>query len=101
MVGVGTHLKYFIEDGGIFYDITPIRDTTAAGDVTFSASTGSTVITVTDTNHEAREGDFVTFSGAASLGGVITADVLNQEYQVQTAPTTTLIRLMQEQQILL
>ena len=43
---------------------------------------------MTDTNHEARAGDFVTFSGAASLGGAITADVLNQEYQIQTAPTT-------------
>ena len=88
LIGVGTHLKYFIEDGGIFYDITPIRHTTAAGDVTFSASTGSTVITATDTNHEAREGDFVTFTGAASLGGVITADVLNQEYQITTVPSS-------------
>ena len=89
LIGVGTHLKYYIEDGGVYYDITPIRNTTAAGDVTFSASQGSSVITVTDTNHEAREGDFVTFSGAASLGGAITADVLNQEYQIQTAPTTS------------
>ena len=89
LIGVGTHLKYYIEDGGVYYDITPIRNTTAAGDVTFSASQGSSVITVTDTNHEARVGDFVTFSGAASLGGAITADVLNQEYQIQTAPTTS------------
>ena len=88
LIGVGTHLKYYIEDGGVYYDITPIRNTTAAGDVTFSASQGSSIITVTDTNHEARAGDFVTFSGAASLGGAITADVLNQEYQIQTAPTT-------------
>ena len=88
LIGVGTSLKYFIEDGGVFYDITPIRETTGAGDVTFSASQGSSVITVSDTNHGAREGDFVTFSGAASLGGAITAAVLNQEYQIQTAPTT-------------
>ena len=89
LIGVGTSLKYFIEDGGVFYDITPIRETTGAGDVTFSASQGSSVVTVTDTNHGAREGDFVTFSGAASLGGAITANVLNQEYQIQTAPTTS------------
>lgn len=89
LIGIGTSLKYFIEDGGVFYDITPIRETTGAGDVTFSASQGSSVITVTDTNHGAREGDFVTFSGAASLGGAMTAAVLNQEYQVQTAPTTS------------
>jgi len=89
LIGIGTSLKYFIEDGGVFYDITPIRETTGAGDVTFSASQGSSVITVTDTNHGARQGDFVTFSGAASLGGAITAAVLNQEYQIQTAPTTS------------
>ena len=88
LIGVGTHLKYFVEDGGIFYDITPIRHTTSAGDVTFSATTGSSLITATDTNHEAREGDFVTFTGAASLGGVITANVLNQEYQVVTVPSS-------------
>jgi hypothetical protein len=81
-IGVGTHLKYYVEEGGAFNDITPIRSTTAAGDVTFSATDGSSTITVTDSNHGAVIGDFVTFSGAASLGGVITADVLNQEYQI-------------------
>ena len=86
-LGVGTHLKYYIEEGGNFNDITPIRVTTSAGDVTFSATNGSTTITVTDTSHGAQENDFVTFSGAVSLGGVITATVLNQEYQVISVPT--------------
>lgn len=81
-LGVGTHLKYYIEEGTTFNDITPIRQTTSAGDVTFSASNGSTTITVTDTSHGAVENDFVTFSGATSLGGVITATVLNKEYQI-------------------
>jgi hypothetical protein len=81
-LGIGTHLKYYIEEGQGLNDITPIRATTAAGDVTFAATDGSTTITVSDTSHGAVENDFVTFSGAASLGGVITADVLNQEYQV-------------------
>ena len=147
-VGVGTHLKYYILEGGAYYDITPIRLTTSAGDVTFatgadtlngaitadtesitlnsvsgfpasgrikigseeityaaiasatltgcvrgvSSTTAAThsdsaavtcaTITVTDTAHGALDNDFVTFSGAATLGGVITANVLNQEYQV-------------------
>jgi hypothetical protein len=81
-LGIGTHLKYYIEEGTTFNDITPIRQTTSAGDVTFSASNGSTTITVTDTSHGAVENDFVTFSGAASLGGVITATVLNAEFQI-------------------
>ena len=60
----------------------PMRNTTAAGDVTFSATSGSSTITVTDTNHGCVVNDFMTFSGATSLGGNITADVLNQEYYV-------------------
>lgn len=147
-LGVGTHLKYYINEGGGYNDITPIRATTTAGDVTFAASAntlsadvdildttisltsasgfptsgrikiGSEIITyalvsgndltgcvrgvndttaashssgaavncatiiVTDNAHGALENDFVTLSGAVSLGGAITADVLNQEYQI-------------------
>ena len=81
-LGIGTHLKYYIEEGGAFNDITPIRLTTGAGDVTFSASNGSATLTVTDASHGAVESDFVTFSGAASLGGNVTATVLNAEYQI-------------------
>jgi len=81
-VGVGTHLKYYLEEGGGYSDITPIRTTTSAGAVTFAASNGSQIITVTNTSHGAIENDFVTFSGAVSLGGNITATVLNQEYQI-------------------
>ena len=87
-LGIGTHLKYYIEEGGAFNDITPLRDTTAAGDVTFSASNGSSSITVSDTNHGANINDFVTFSGAATLGGLITADVLNQEYQIDSVTSS-------------
>lgn len=83
-IGVGTHLKYYVVEGGGYNDITPIRLTTSAGDVTFSATDGSSLITVTDTAHGAIENDFVTFSGAASLGGNITDTVLNQEYQIVT-----------------
>ena len=81
-LGIGTHLKYYIEEGGSFNDITPIRLTTGSGDVTFAATNGSTTITVTEAGHAAVENDFVTFSGAASLGGLITAAVLNIEYQI-------------------
>jgi len=147
-VSAGTHLKYYINEGGAYYDITPLRETTAAGDVTFSAAantistdmtiddtvvpltsitgfpdtgvvkinsevifyastsgnnltnitrgyngttaaahgSGATVtcatITVSDTNHGALDNDFVTFSGASSLGSQITAEILNQEYQI-------------------
>ena len=147
-IGVGTNLKYYINEGGGYNDITPIRLTTSAGDVTFAtkantlsgaitvddttlpltSSTGFPVsgrvkidneiivytgvsgnnltgcvraqnsttvaahdsgaavacatLTVTDSGHGANVNDFVTFSGAATLGGLIVANVLNQEYEI-------------------
>ena len=81
-VGVGTNLKYYIDEGGFYNDVTPLRLTTSAGAITFAATNGSSEITVNHTNHGAVIDDFVTYSGAASLGGLITADVLNQEYYV-------------------
>jgi len=84
-LGLGTTWKYYIEEGSSFNDVTPIRSTTSAGDVTFAkVGTGDATITVSDTAHGAVQNDFVTFSGAASLGGNITAPVLNQEYQIAT-----------------
>ena len=157
LVGVGTHLKFYIENGGGYNDITPLRATTSAGDVTFNAvsstldgainasittitladtsgfpaagkiiiesevidysaitsntltgctrgasslvsgtSTSTTAathsdttavgcfsVTIADSSHGASTGDFVTYSGAASLGGNIIASMLNQEYQIE------------------
>ena len=84
LLAIGTNLKYYIQNGpnGLSYDVTPLRTTTAAGEVTFAATTGSPTITVTDVAHGAQAGDFVTFSGAVSLGGNITATILNAEFQI-------------------
>ena len=87
-LGLGTTWKYYVLQGAVFNDITPLRVTTSAGDVTFSASDGDATITVTDASHGAVVNDFVTFSGAATLGGLITAAVLNQEYQIATVTST-------------
>jgi len=91
LLGVGTNLKFYIQNGsgGAFYDITPIRSTTSAGDVTFAATNGSTTLTITDTAHGAQAGDFVTYSGAVSLGGVITATILNAEFQVVSVTSSS------------
>ena len=87
-VGVGTNLKYYIDEGGFYNDVTPLRLTTSAGAITFAATNGSSELTVSHTNHGAVVNDFVTYSGAASLGGLITADVLNQEYYVTEVVNT-------------
>jgi hypothetical protein len=81
LMGVGTNLKFYIERGGAYYDITPIRDTEALTDP-FIATNGSPIISVTDVAHGCVTGDFVTFSGATGLGGNITAGVLNREFQI-------------------
>ena len=86
LLGVGTNFKYYIQNssGGAYNDVTPIRVTTLATEITFTATSGSTTIQVNDAAHGAQVGDFVCFSSAVSLGGVITAAVLNREYQIQT-----------------
>jgi len=87
-LGLGTTWKYYVLEGNVFNDVTPIRATTTNG-ITFAATDGSTTITATDSSHGSVVNDFVTISGAVSLGGNITADVLNQEYQVVTVPSTS------------
>lgn len=68
-LALGTTKKVYIETGTTFYDVTPLRATTTAGDVTFAAVNGSSVITVSDTSFGSSAGDFVTFSGALTLSG--------------------------------
>ena len=79
---VGTNRKLYAFTGGIWGDITPIRAVSTAGAATFVATNGSTTLTVTQAAHGAIKGDFVTFTNAVSLGGTITAPVLNQEYEI-------------------
>tara|TARA_R100000781_G_scaffold1562_4_gene2636 strand:+ start:3317 stop:5182 length:1866 start_codon:yes stop_codon:yes gene_type:complete len=85
-LGLGTTFKYYIKDGSVYNDVTPIRKT-STNSITFAATNGSSTITATDSSHGAVTGDFVTLSGAVSLGGLITANVLNQEYQIASVPS--------------
>ena len=80
-LSVGTNLKFYIEDGGTFNDITPLRETAV---LTNPFTTNTTVtLTVTDVAHGCTAGDFVTFSGASAVGGVLAA-TLNAEHVVAT-----------------
>lgn len=84
LVGVGTNLKFYIEKGGIYNDITPLRSYTEAP-VTlnnpFDTVSGSAVINVNDTAHGLTTGDVATFSGAVAVGG-ISEDFLNTNHRV-------------------
>lgn len=90
LVGVGTSSKFYLEQSGVYYDITPIRETaTLTNPFTLTAST---TVTVTDTAHGAITGDYVTFSGASAIGGGgtnVTAGVLNQEFEVTVIDDNT------------
>jgi hypothetical protein len=79
-VGVGTHLKYYVENNGSFYDITPIRSSLPLGTNPFTTN-GTTTVTVNHTAHGAITGDFVTFSGSVGFNG-LTAGDLDKEFQV-------------------
>jgi len=86
LLGLGTNLKFYIENGGIYNDITPIRKTTdnsPTGQITLSVTNGSDLLTITDTNADSLQvNDFITISDAIALGGNVTATVLNNEFQI-------------------
>ena len=91
LMGVGTNTKFYIESGGYYYDITPLRTTVTINNNPF-ALTASTTVTVTDTAHGATTGSFVTFSGAVDIGSAgtnVTAAVLNQEFQLTVIDANT------------
>ena len=77
LIGVGTNSKFYIESGGYYNDITPIR---AALTLTnpFSITNNSSTVTVTDANGNYLNGDYVTFYGSTAIGN---ATILG-EYQI-------------------
>ena len=82
--GIGTNQKYYIENGGRYFDITPL---TAASPVTlganpFATTSGSYLVTVTASANGASPGTWVTFAGATAVGGL----TLNAEYEIISTP---------------
>jgi len=84
LIGVGTHLKFYVENIGSYFDITPLRATNALTNP-FATTSGSAVVTVTDSNSGYQNGDYVTFSNATAVGGL----TLNGEFVVSLSVTTT------------
>ena len=83
LIGIGTHLKYYVNNGLTEYrDITPLRKTTnPMGNNPFAATNTSVVVTVTDTTHGAQVGDYVIFSGATAFAGIPAAEI-NAEFKI-------------------
>ena len=84
LIGVGTNLKFYLELGGNYNDITPIRETAILNNP-FATTNLLTLVTVTDASHGAVTNDFVIFSNAATVGGLD----LNGEYQITFVDANT------------
>ena len=95
LVSVGTNLKYYIERGGEYFDVTPIRATATLTNP-FTTTSGSATVLVADVAHGALQGDFVTFSGASAVGGL----TLNGEFQISRIDADSYIRAPPSFQIL-
>jgi hypothetical protein len=91
LMGLGTHLKYYIQqsNGGNFYDITPLRDVNAIASNAFTTTNGSTTVVVNDPGYGAGNGDFVTISGVGGAINGIPASALNKEFRITYIDSTT------------
>jgi hypothetical protein len=89
-LGVGTEVKYYIEQGGTYNDITPVVFTSANVANAFTITSGSNVLTVVDSSYQPSVGDYLTISNAATIStSNITAAVLNQEYSITSTVNAT------------
>lgn len=84
LIGVGTNLKFYIENGGAYFDITPLRDTQTLNNP-FTTTSGSPVVLVTDAAQGFEDQDFVGFSGASAVGGI----TLSGQFQISKITDTT------------
>jgi hypothetical protein len=84
LLGVGTNLKYYVENGGVYHDVTPIRKVSVLTNP-FTTINGSTTVTVTDAGHGGINGDYVTFVGAGAVAGLD----LNNEYVMFNVDTNS------------
>jgi hypothetical protein len=81
-IGIGTHLKLYVNLGGGYYDITPVRSTVSLGTDPIATVSGTAVITITTSSaHGAVVGDYVTIAGATASGGIGTGSI-NKEHRV-------------------
>jgi hypothetical protein len=93
LLGLGTHLKYYINRGlGIYYDVTPLIRTSTALSGPFTTTSGLQTIDVVDAGYSPVVGQFVTFSGATGFNG-LSADSLNTEFQVTQIISNTIYKI--------
>ena len=89
LLGVGTNSKIYVENAGIYHDITPLAQTITLPNNPFATTLGSYLVTVTTTSpHNISVGTYVTFSGVSG-SGIVNGVTLNGNFEVLTVPTST------------
>lgn len=83
LLAVGTNQKLYMELGGQYNDITPLRTTVTLGSDPISTTSGSKLVTITATAHGATIGTYITISGATAVGGL----TISGEYEIVGVPT--------------
>jgi hypothetical protein len=83
LIGAGTNLKFYIESGGAYIDVTPLRSAVTLTNP-FSTTSGSAIIEVDDSNGGYIDGDFVSYYGASAIGGI----TLSGMYEISTDNST-------------
>lgn len=86
LMALGTNKKVYVEVGGEFYDITPLRDdnptfTTPVTDNCFTTVNGSNIVTVSIVGSDADVGNYVNFTGVNAVGG-ISATLFNTTHEI-------------------
>ena len=82
LLGTGTNQKIYIEEGGVYNDITPLRTTVTLGSDPITTTAGSELIDITATAHGATAGTFVNITGATAVSNI----TLSGDYEIITAP---------------
>lgn len=83
LLGVGTNLKFYINNGGEYFDITPLRGVATLTNSMYTVS-GEARVYVYSPLNESVNGDFVTFSGFSGTLNGIPASEINAEHQITT-----------------
>jgi hypothetical protein len=92
-LGIGTNLKFYIEEGLTFYDITPIRRTASLTAAALATVNESTTVTVTDSGHDALQNDFVTFTNLSDVNGIPAVN-LNTEHEIATVTDSNIYTIV-------
>ena len=86
---LGTNKKLYVFTGGVYYDITPVRATGTGNITAFTTTNTSTSVTITDADHGAKEGDFVTIASVSGAVNGISQANLQGEFEIQSITSTS------------